>query len=110
MAAEFFGRILTGSDDYTETERGGPIMRHQGVTLVAIRADLFQPLEDYTTRAEQMQERVRAIPPAPGFKAVLVPGDMESTARAARQRDGIPILDDVWERLVETANSVGVTV
>ena len=85
-------------------------MRHQGVTLVAIRADLFQPFEGYTTRAEQMQERVRAIPPAPGFKAVLVPGDMESTARAARQRDGIPILDDVWERLVETANSVGVTV
>ena len=110
MAAEFFGRILTGSDDYAETERGGPIMRHQGVTLVAIRAHLFQPLEGYTTRAEQMQERVRAIPPAPGFKAVLVPGDMESTARAARQRDGIPILDDVWERLVETANSVGVTV
>jgi LDH2 family malate/lactate/ureidoglycolate dehydrogenase len=110
MAAEFFGRILAGSDDYSETERGGPIMRHQGVSLLAIRGDLFQPFEEYTSRAEQMQERVRAVPPAPGFKSVLVPGDMESTARAARRRDGIPILDDVWERLVETANSVGVTV
>ena len=110
MATEFFGRILTGSDDYSETERGGPIMRHQGVSLLAIRADLFQPFEEYTGRAEQMQERVRAVPPAPGFKSVVVPGDMESTARAARRRDGIPILDDVWERLVETANSVGVAV
>ncbi len=110
MAAEFFGRILTGSDGYSETERGGPIMRHQGVSLLAIRADLFQPFEEYTGRAEQMQERVRAVPPAPGFKSVLVPGDMESAARAARQRDGIPILDDIWQRLVETANSVGVTV
>lgn len=110
MATEFFGRILTGSDDYAETDLGGPIMRHQGVTLMAIRADLFQTFEDYTERAEQMQARVRKIPPAPGFKAVLVPGDMESAARVVRQRDGIPILDDIWERLVDTANLVGVTI
>ena len=65
----FRPHFLTGSDDYAETERGGPIMRHQGVALAAIRADLFQPFEQYTGRAEQMQERVRAIPPGPGFKS-----------------------------------------
>ena len=74
MTAEYLGRIFTGSDSYVETGRAGAIMRHQGVSMMAIKADLFQPFADYAERADEMERRVRAVPPAPGFDEVLAPG------------------------------------
>ncbi len=110
MTTEYLGRIFTGSDDYVEAGRAGAIMRHQGVTMIAIKADLFQPFADYAKRADEMERRVRAIPPAPGFEEVLAPGDMEARARVRRRRDGIPIADDIWRSFTEAAKSVGVTI
>lgn len=110
MAVEFLGRIFTGSDAYAEAERAGPTLRHQGVTMIVFKADLFRPFAEYAGQADEMQRRVRAIPPAPGFKEVLAPGDMESRTRVARRRDGIPIAGDVWQGVLETANLLGVPV
>ena len=110
LAVEFLGRILTGSDDYAEPNRGGIYNRHQGVTMIVHRADLFQPLERFASRADEMERRLRAVPPAPGFKEVLVPGDTEARTRAVRQRDGIPLTDEVWEPLAELAASLDVEI
>ena len=110
MAAEFLGRIFTGADSYVEAGRGGTIFPHQGVTMMAIRADLFQPFADYAERADEMERRVRTVPPAPGFDGVLAPGDMEARAREQRRREGIPIAEDVWQSFVEAAASVGVDI
>ena len=82
----------------------------QGVTFIAFKADLFQPFSDYADRADEMGRRVRAIPPAPGFDEVLMPGDPEVRTRAIRQRDGIPIAEDTWQSVTETATSLGVAV
>lgn len=109
MMAEFMGRIFSGSDSYAEPARGGPIFRHQGVCMIAVKADLFQPLAGYAARADEMQRRVRAVPPAPGFDEVFAPGDLEARARL-RRRDRIPIADDVWRSFIEAAASVGVKI
>ena len=108
LAAEFLGRIFTGSDAYVETERAGPILRHQGVTIITIKADLFQTFTNYAANADAMGHRVRTIPPAPGFTEVLVPGDLEDRARTRRQRDGIPITDDVWQSIIAAAALVNI--
>ena len=111
MTAEFLGRIFTGADSYVETGRGvGSIMRHQGATMIAIKADLFQSFADFAARADEMERRVRAVPPAPGFDEVLAPGDMEASYREQRRRDGIPIADDIWQSFTEAAASVGVNI
>ena len=110
MAAEMLGRVFSGSDAFAETGRGGPIMGHQGDTIIVFRADLFQPLADYTERTAALQERVHATPPAPGFEEVLVPGDPEARTREARARDGIPVADDIWESLVEVAKNLGIAI
>ena len=110
MTAEFLGRIFTGADSYVEAGRGGAIFLHQGVTMVAFKSDLFQPFADYAERADEMERRVRAVPPAPGFDEVLAPGDLEARTRERRQREGIPIADDLWQSLTEAAASVGVEI
>ena len=110
MATEYLGSILTGSKGYADERRAGPIMRQQGVTFIAVKADLFQPLAEFEKAAAAMSRRARAVPPAPGFDEVLVPGDPESRTRAARERDGIPIHEHIWENVVAAAEAVGVSV
>jgi LDH2 family malate/lactate/ureidoglycolate dehydrogenase len=98
-AAELFGRVFTGSNEYAEADRAGPVMRNQGVTFIFMRADLFRPMADYVASADEMERRTRAIPPAAGVKEVLVPGDPEWRTRADRRANGIPIEDEIWDRL-----------
>ena len=109
LMVEYLGRIFSGADTYAEERRGG-IVGHEGGTMIALKADLFQPLEQFAGAAGGMAQRTRAVPPAPGFAEVLVPGDPEARTRAVRRRDGIPIEDDVWQMVVDAGALVGVAV
>ena len=42
---------------------------------------------------------LKAIPPAPGFDEVLLPGEPEQRAQAERERDGIPLPPTLWTTL-----------
>ncbi len=108
LASEYLGRLLSGADAYLEGDRGGTAMRHQGVTFIVFRADLFQSMADFNAGADAFGREVRAIPPAPGFDQVMVPGDLEWRARAERRRNGIPIPEMVWKSLTDLAASLGV--
>ena len=108
LADEFLGRVLAGADGHAEGERGGPLMRRQGVTMIVLKADLFQPMADYARRAGDLKRRVNAVPPAAGFDEVLVPGDLEARAREERSRDGIPIPAPVWKTLTDVARDLNV--
>ena len=110
MMVEYLGRILSGANVYADDRHGGMVHRNEGGTMIAIKADLFQSMNDFAALADAMAERTRRVPPAPGFEEVLVPGDPEARTRAIRRRDGIPIEDDVWQMVVEAATMVGVEV
>ena len=45
-------------------------------------------------------------PPAAGGE-ILVPGEPEARMRAKRLAEGVPLPDDTWAAIVETARSVG---
>ncbi len=51
---------------------------------------------------------IRATKPVAGVDAVLVPGDPEKRTRADRSRNGVPLPDDTWAAIVNTAREVGV--
>ena len=110
LADEFLGRVLAGADGHTEGGRGGPLMRRQGVTMIVLRADLFQPMADFSRRSGELKRRVNAVPPAAGFDEVLVPGDLEARAREERSRDGIPIPAEVWRSLTDLARGLEVPI
>ena len=110
MAVELLGRVFSGADDYADENRGGSVMRHQGVTMFMVEAGLFRDMDRYLTGASEMVAKVHAAEPAPGFDEVLSPGDLESRSRIDRKRDGIPLHEDVWQSLVGSAESLGVPV
>ena len=91
--------VFTGSSTYENPHRAGPAMRHQGVTFILMRADLFRPRVDYDRDADDMERRTRAVPPADGFTEVLVPGDPEWRTRIDRHANGIPLEDAIWARI-----------
>ena len=53
---------------------------------------------------------VTAVAPAPGVSDVMLPGGPEVRSRAERQAQGVPIPEDTWTALVETASPPGVDV
>ena len=67
-------------------------------------------MSQYTTMADEMADRVRAVPPIESFERVLMPGDPEVETRDNRRREGVPIEDDIWETVVEAGKLVGVDV
>ncbi len=109
LACEVLGRLFSGSDTYAEPVRGGEGMKYQGITFMLLRADLFQPIGNFTSSMNSFQHEVRSIPPASGFEEVVVPGDLEARARVDRRANGIPLPDEVWVSLVEVAASLDVT-
>ena len=110
LAVEFLGRLLAGADSYAVDRRGGPTMRHQGVSFIAIDPAIHQSVDLYNQRARELTDRVRASPPAPGFREVLVPGDPERRAREERSRSGIAIPSSTWDDVLDLARSLGITI
>jgi LDH2 family malate/lactate/ureidoglycolate dehydrogenase len=110
MAVEFLARLVSGSDDHIDPNRGEDMFRHQGVTMIVLKANLFRSMANYTQGAHEMAQQTRAIAPAPGFDQVRMPGDPEADTRATRKRDGIPIAEDIWKMLTEQATTLGLDI
>lgn len=108
LAAEYLGRIFPRTEPFATQGWEKPTFSHGGVTMVVFRADLFQPETDYKLQADELERRVRGVPPASGFKKVLLPGDKERSARRTRQREGIAIPEDVWQSVDELVTSLGI--
>src|SRR4029078_1889528 len=52
---------------------------------------------------------IRATKPISGRDQVLVPADPERRPRAERTANGVPLPDDTWAAIVNTAREVGVS-
>ena len=52
---------------------------------------------------------IRQTKPVAGVEEVLIPGDPERKTRAERTRNGVPLPDDTWAAIVNTAREVGVS-
>jgi uncharacterized oxidoreductase len=52
---------------------------------------------------------IRATKPVAGVDQVLIPGDPERKTRAERTANGVPLPDDTWAAIVNTAREVGVS-
>ena len=108
LAVELLGRLFSGADAHAVAGEGVPLMRHQGVTMLLLRGDLFQPLQRLLEGNDALLETLRTSEPAAGSKEVLYPGLAEMRTRAQRRRDGIPLAKDIWQRFAAAAAQVGV--
>jgi uncharacterized oxidoreductase len=105
MVVEITAGLLSGRGAaYMEGNRG------QGVFQMAFKISAFRDVEEFKREMDDLIRRVRCSKPAPGFKEVLVPGDLERRAKRDRLEGGIDVPQATWDELVQIAGEVGVKV
>jgi LDH2 family malate/lactate/ureidoglycolate dehydrogenase len=104
VIAELLSGPMTGADAYPG------VMARSGIFIFAIDVGVFRPAADYAKAMETTLGRIKAVPPAPGFDEVMLPGEPEARLRVVRERDGIPIPEDTWKAVCAAGAGVGVDV
>ena len=78
------------------------------MTSIAIDPAPITDREAYAAEVIRYCDWVTASPPKNPDSPVLLPGQIEQNVRAKR-KEGIPIDDETWQQIVETAEQVGVS-
>jgi L-2-hydroxycarboxylate dehydrogenase (NAD+) len=111
LLMEVLSGVLTGAAFGGEVKNpftglDGP--QGTGHFFMAMKADLFMPLEAFENRMQTLAERVKAQPKAEGVDDILMPGEPETRNEHQRQSSGIPLTQDVFESLVLEGDRTGV--
>lgn len=97
--------LLSGLSGVPEVEEG----TLSGAFMQVIRISAFTPREPYQRGIRAFLDMIKAIPPAPGFDEVLVPGDFEHRTRVKRLRDGFDVPGPIVEALTDRADGLNVS-
>lgn len=81
--------------------------RVQGTLMIALSIEAFQPLDEFRQMVAEFTARIKEIPRAADCEEILLPGEPEWRSKARREREGIPLPDKTWQRIQETAASLG---
>ena len=81
-----------------------------GIFMQAVDVNAFTPVDEYQKGVRAFLDGIKSTPPAPGFDAVLVPGDFEYQSRTQRLVDGIEIPDTIYNQLQECADTLGISI
>ena len=73
--------------------------KSDGYLFIAFRPDLLVPLADLKRELGALIERVKAVPPLPGFTEIRIPGEQSAKNRARLAREGLQIDRLVYDRL-----------
>ena len=99
--------ILGGALSGAGCSGSGTTRLQNGVLMIALNIANFTPLDDFYEHIEGLVAHVKASPTAPGFDEILTPGEIETRQTERRLREGIPIDDETWRQIQETAAQVG---
>jgi uncharacterized oxidoreductase len=107
VACELLGGALTGSGTW---HRAADQKRAviNGMLTVLIDPQRLGTRETFEQEARAFVDWLKQGPAAPGFEEVLVAGEPERRARAARERDGIAVDDATWSEILQAGRKVGV--
>jgi hydroxycarboxylate dehydrogenase B len=104
VMTEFLSGPLIGAENFPA------VTQRSGIFIFALKANLFQETEKYHQSLKKSIKKIKEVPPAKGFKEVLLPGEPESQMQSLRSRTGIDIPQDTWDAVKASALSVGVEI
>src|SRR4051795_7183248 len=79
---------------------------------VAMAVDLaaFGDVERILVEADRLGDQIRALPPDDSVERIYLPGERGDSILEQRTRDGIPLPQGTWSRLLAVAGALGVPV
>jgi LDH2 family malate/lactate/ureidoglycolate dehydrogenase len=79
-----------------------------GVFLGAIDIEAFTPLEIFKEGVDALIDDMKSSRLAPGFDEIMVPGEPEWRELEKRSREGLYLDDEIYGKILETAERLGV--
>src|SRR6267378_4215481 len=101
---ELLGGALTGTGATAPDRRFA-----NGMFAVYVDPKVVDTSNFFDVEISRYVDFIRATKPVAGVDAVLIPGDSERKMRADRTKNGVPLPDDTWAAIVNTAREVGVS-
>jgi uncharacterized oxidoreductase len=81
-----------------------------GTFMIVIDIEAFSPLKRFKKRVDELFQKIKETPAAPGFNSVLVPGEPEFSTEEKRLKEGIFIPEKTWQSIVNVAEELGVRI
>ena len=107
LLGDILGGAFSGGGAYLP-EREVPDRIINNMMAILIDPNVFGEAKEFGIDVDKYIDWVKASPPAPGFDAVLMPGDPERLCTMDRLKNGIPLDAGTTEQLITTAKSVNV--
>jgi uncharacterized oxidoreductase len=101
---ELLGGALTGNGATAPDRRFA-----NGMLAFYVDPKVVDPSHFFDGEISRYVDFIRATKPVAGVESVLIPGDPERKMRAERTKNGVPLPDDTWAAIVNTAREVGVS-
>jgi uncharacterized oxidoreductase len=108
LVAEALSGVLSGGG-YPRPDRDVEALEN-GFAVIAIQVAAFGSVDEFRQQFSELADYMKATPPVDSVAEVLMPNEPEHRERQVRLRSGIPIEEDTWRRLVDTAHELGVPV
>jgi uncharacterized oxidoreductase len=80
---------------------------HNGVWLTLWQVAAFTPLEEYFAEVDRLAAWIKSARRLPGVDEILLPGEIEERTTARRLQEGIPVPEETWALIHETARAAG---
>ena len=101
--------LLAGALSGAGVCRPDPPPPKDGLFMIVLDVQRFVPLAVFHQQVMQLIDHVKSCPPAPGFKEVCVPGEIERREEQARRASGIEIPERTWAEICQVAAEVDVS-
>ena len=108
VIVEVLAGVLTGSPFATDADAHGRRDGGVGHLVIAINPGAFVEPDRFYVGVEQLVTQIKATPLAEGKTGVFLPGEPEWNTARVRLKEGIPISDELEQRLVALARQLGV--
>ncbi|MPZ87244.1 MAG: Ldh family oxidoreductase [Nitriliruptorales bacterium] len=80
-----------------------------GQLMLAVRPDLFRPLEEFTAEVDHRIREIRDSTSMEGMPPIRIPGDQAPQRETRIRSDGVPLAEGTITRLIDLAQRTGVT-
>jgi L-2-hydroxycarboxylate dehydrogenase (NAD+) len=78
-----------------------------GQFLMAINVGALMPLAEFKAKIDDLIRSIKNSHLAEGFSEILLPGERAQREAERRQREGIPVREEEWAKLVAITEEVG---
>lgn len=76
-----------------------------GLFITAVNPEGFISKDEFYNRVTKLIRNIKSSPKAAGVKEIFIPGEIEFREIEIRKRNGIPIPDEVWDKIMELYKS-----